>query len=326
MAMQRVSLAPELEISRVLTGLWQVADMEREGRSLDHAAAAAAMVPYLEAGCTTFDMADHYGSAEEIAGAFRREHAAGRPVELLTKWVPKPGPVRREEVREAVQRALGRLAVERLDLLQFHAWNYADLSYIDCLGWLQELREEGLIGALGLTNFDTAHLRVVVQSGIKIASNQVCFSLLDRRPLARMAEFCQQSGVNLLAYGTLAGGLLSERWLGKPEPSAADIDTWSLAKYKRFVDAAGGWEGLQALLQSLQQVAQRHDVSLANVAVRWVLDQPAVAGVIIGARLSQREHVADNLRLMEFALDAEDHAALEAALGGLQTLPGRLRR
>ena len=69
-SVERCELAPGFSISRVLTGLWQIADMEREGRELDLDAAAGAMAPYVEAGLSAFDMADHYGSAELIAGRF----------------------------------------------------------------------------------------------------------------------------------------------------------------------------------------------------------------------------------------------------------------
>lgn len=89
---ERVTLAPGLTISRALTGLWQIADMERDGRTLDLDAAARAMRPYAEAGLTTFDMADHYGSAEIVAGKFRRGIASDpAAVQCLTKWVPEPG-------------------------------------------------------------------------------------------------------------------------------------------------------------------------------------------------------------------------------------------
>src|SRR5258705_7435274 len=101
---ERRDLSPDLSISRVLTGLWQLADMERDGRRLDLDRAAAAMRPYAEAGLTTFDMADHYGPAEIVAGLFRSRDSQ-LPVQLFTKWVPKPGRVSKPEVREAVERA-----------------------------------------------------------------------------------------------------------------------------------------------------------------------------------------------------------------------------
>jgi len=319
---ERCELAPGLTISRVLTGLWQIADMERDGRELDLDAAAAAMGPYVDAGFTTFDMADHYGSAEDIAGLFRRQHAAGRAVQMATKWVPKPGPVTREEVRAGVQRSLDRMQTDRLDLLQFHAWNYAHPSWLDCLAWLQELKEQGLISHLGLTNFDTAHLRIALHSGIEIVSNQVSFSLLDQRAGKDMADLCLKHGVKLLAYGTVAGGLLTERWLGKPEPDWGDLETWSQAKYRRFIDAAGGWDLFQDLLQVVGGVARANGVSMANVASRTILDQPAVAGVIIGARLGKSEHIRDNLRLFEFSLDEGSRLAIEQARSRLRPIPG----
>ena len=110
-----------------------------------------------------------------------------------------------------------------------------------------------------------------------------------------MSAFCLEHGIRLLAYGTLAGGFLTERWLGAPEPRRRIAD-WSKMKYKRFIDAIGGWAVLQAHSRRRSTRSPRkHGVSIANVATRWVLEQPAVAAVIVGARLGEREHRADNL-------------------------------
>jgi enamine deaminase RidA (YjgF/YER057c/UK114 family) len=148
----------------------------------------------------------------------------------------------------------------------------------------------------------------------------VCFSLLDRRAQGEMSAFCAESGVRLLAYGTLAGGLLTEKWLGKAPPR--DVADWSTMKYLRFVEAIGGWDVLQAILAAAAKVARKHGVSIGNVATRWVLEQKAVAGVIIGARLGQREHRADNLKIFDFALDTQDHNILDAALAQSKPLAG----
>lgn len=312
----RYQLAPGLEISRVVTGLWQVADQEREGRTLDPATAATAMRPYAEAGLTTFDMADHYGSAEVIVGSYDNQP----PAEALTKWVPEPGALDRESVRAAVQRALDRLQCDCLDLLQFHSWNYWDPSYLDGLEYLQELCDEGLIRHLGMTNTDAAHMRMLLHSGVPVVSNQVCFSLLDQRPKQELTQLCADHDMALLGYGTLAGGFLSDRWLDQPEP--VTLETWSQMKYKRFVDAAGGWDGLQTVLRAARGVADRHDVTIANVACRYVLEQPGVAAIIIGARLGHSEHIAATTRLFEFELSQDDHAELEAAIATLDPIPG----
>jgi len=320
--LERTVLAPGLEVSRIVTGLWQIADMERDGRPVDAGATADAMAPYVDAGLTTFDMADHYGSAEEVVGVFRSRAGMAERVQLLTKWVPPPGPIRAADVRAAVDRARARMRCDALDLLQFHAWSWSDPAWLDALLHLEELRKDGLVRHIGLTNFDTAHLRMVLHSGIRVASNQVCWSLLDRRPARGLAPLCAEHGVHLLTYGTLAGGLLTERWLDRPEPEGRDLETWSLMKYRRFVEVSGGWEAFQRLLHAVRRVAERHRVTLANVACRWVLEQQAVGAVVVGARLGRSEHLAENLRLFSFALDAEDHALLAGAVEGLPGPPG----
>ncbi len=320
-AITRTTLAPGFDVSRVVTGLWQIADMERDGRVLDLEAAARAMTPYLDAGFTSFDMADHYGSAEIIAGKCR---ALGDPdrLQLFTKWVPKPGPVTAAEVRAAVERSLTRLQTETLDLLQFHAWNYADPSWLDALFHLQDLKREGLIRHLGLTNVDAAHLRLVLASGIEVVSNQVSCSLIDRRAAGKLAAVCAEYGVSLLAYGTVCGGWLSEKWLGAPEPDWERDGTWSQMKYGRFIREAGGWPALQRVLQAAAGVARRHGVSLTNVATRFIMEQPGVAAVIVGARLGERAHIDDNARLCAFQLTAADGAEIEAAVATLTAIPG----
>jgi aryl-alcohol dehydrogenase-like predicted oxidoreductase/enamine deaminase RidA (YjgF/YER057c/UK114 family) len=322
----RHRLAPDLEIARLVTGLWQVADMERGGVPLDPERASTAMLDYVRSGFDTFDMADHYGSAELISGrmlarAAAGEHSGARPA-VFTKWCPTPGPMSAAIVREGVERSRRRLGVAAIDLLQFHWWSFDHPSYLDALLELAALKREGLIRHVGLTNFDTAHLRLAVKHGVPITTNQVCFSVLDRRAAGAMTAFCLESGVRLLAYGSLGGGLISSRWLGRPEPEPGAIDDWSKMKYKRFVDAIGGWRALQAILVALDAVAGRHGVSLANVATRWVLEQPAVAAAIVGARLGEREHRDDNLRIFGFALDAQDHARLDAAFAQSEMLGG----
>ncbi len=125
-----------------------------------------------------------------------------------------------------------------------------------------------------------------------------------------------------MAFGTLAGGFLSELWLDQPEPQIEELATWSQMKYRRFVEQAGGWEALQEVLRAVARAAERHGVSMANVACRWVLEQPAVGGVIVGARLGESEHLQDNLRLFGFALDDTSRREIDEALANLRPIPG----
>jgi enamine deaminase RidA (YjgF/YER057c/UK114 family) len=93
-------------------------------------------------------------------------------------------------------------------------------------------------------------------------------------------------------------------------------------KYGRFVREAGGWSALQRVLRSAHAVAQKHGVSIANVASRWILESPAVAAVIVGARLGVSAHIDDNAKLFGFTLDDEDRAEISAALATLHPIPG----
>ncbi len=315
-------LSPTLKISRVLTGLWQIADMERDGDQLDPVKTSSHMATYVESGFTTFDMADHYGSAEIISGVFKTNNALGEKAQYLTKWVPKPGKVTKTEVREAVDKARERLQTETIDLLQYHAWNYADPIWLNTLFWLQELQSEGLIKELGVTNFDAAHLRIACSSGIKLVSNQISYSLLDTRAAGEMTTVSKEYGVKILAFGTIAGGFLSERWLNKKDHSTEQLDTWSQMKYRRFIEAAGGWPKYQELLTCLNAIALKHHVSIANVAGRYVLQQPEVGGIIVGARLGQSEHVKDNSRIFDFELDKSDTSEINKQLKSMQVIPG----
>jgi Aldo/keto reductase family len=147
------------------------------------------------------------------------EHGVERlsEIEAFTKWVPAPGRMIRRVVDDAIGISLSRMGVECLDLLQFHWWDYNDKSYLEALKYLADLQHEGRIRHLALTNFDTERLGVIADR-FHIVSNQVQYSLTDRRAESRMTSFCREHSITLLAYGTLLGGLLSKKYLGRPEP------------------------------------------------------------------------------------------------------------
>ncbi len=305
-------LTPDMNICRLLNGLWQVSGGHG---AIDRRAALDNMIDYHDAGFTTWDLADHYGPAEDFIGEFRgrllAERGSVEDMLAFTKWVPRPGRMTRALVEGAVDLSLRRMAAERLDLLQFHWWDYGDPAYMDALVHLAALRDMGKIRHLALTNFDTERLEQIARQGIRIVSNQVQYSIIDQRPTVKMAAWCAENHVPLLTYGTLCGGLLTEKYLGAAEPDRLALNTASLRKYKNMIDAWGGWALFQELLTALKAIADKHAVSIANVAVRYILDQPMVAGVIVGARLGVADHRAENERVFVFELDAADVAQIK---------------
>jgi len=314
-------LSTDLKISRIITGLWQIADIERE-EDIDPKAYAEKLIPYIEAGLTTFDMADHYGSSELIVGEYNINNSTS-DLQLFTKWVPKPGKVDKQSVRDAVQLALDRMKKTSIDLMQYHAWYYPDPSWLDALFYLSELKEEGLIKNIGVTNFDAAHLRIACASGIPIVSNQISHSVIDQRASsALMNDVCNEYEVKLLAYGALMGGFLTDKWLDKQEPNAQELKTWSEMKYKRFIDVSGGWDAYQNLLKVVNKVSQNHNVSIANICSKYILDNPLVAGIIIGARLGQNNHIEDNLNILKTKISKEEINLIRDAQKELNPTPG----
>ena len=314
-------LSSELKISRIITGLWQIADMERES-ALDPKIYAKKIIPYVEAGLTTFDMADHYGSSELIIGEYNNINSKSN-LQLFSKWVPKPGKVKRKSVREAVELALERMNKTSIDLMQYHTWYYLDPSWLDALLYLNELKEEGLINHIGVTNFDSDHLRIACASDIPIISNQISHSLIDQRASSQsMVDVCNEYGVKLLAYGVVMGGFLTKKWLNKKEPGADELQTWSEMKYKRFIDASGGWSAYQNLLKVIHQIANDHHVSIANICSRYILDNQLVAGIIIGARLGQSNHIDDNLNILKTKISKNEINMIRNAQKKLKPIPG----
>ena len=320
---RKYQLAPGLQISRILNGMWQVAGAHGY---IDPTSAIDSMMNYHHAGFTTWDLADIYGPAESFVGDFRRKlskengEQALADVRALTKFVPNSGTMTRPIVEQSIKMSLSKMDLTTLDLLQFHWWDYNDTNYLNALEHLSELRDEGKIRHVGLTNFDTERIQVMSDHGLRLASNQVQYSLIDQRPDVKMEKFCKQHDMGLLAYGTLCGGLLSEKYLGKPEPLRGHLDTASLQKYKNMIDLWGGWSLFQELLKTLDEVAQKHRASIANVATRYILDKPQVAGVIIGARLGIAEHIADNLRVFDMKLDGDDHDKIKVVTSKSQDL------
>jgi aryl-alcohol dehydrogenase-like predicted oxidoreductase len=202
--------------------------------------------------------------------------------------------------------------VSSIDLLQFHWWDYNNPHYMDALKYLTDLRDTKMIKNIGLTNFDTERVQIMMDSDLPIVSNQIQYSIIDRRPEVKMIPFCQKHHISLLAYGSLCGGLMSDHYFGRKKPSAAELDTLSLRKYYQMIEAWGGWNLFQELLSNLKTISQKHKVSIANVATRYILDRAAIAGVIIGTRLGIVEHRVNNTQVFNFRLDKSDLDAIDA--------------
>jgi aryl-alcohol dehydrogenase-like predicted oxidoreductase len=322
---ETTELAPGYGVSRIIRGGWQLAGGHGP---VDDGGVDEDLLAYFQAGITTFDCADIYTGVEEKLGAFRETVRRRLGAEALnrlkvhTKFVPDLEilpVIDRAYVRRIIDRSLTRLRMERLDLVQFHWWDYAALRCVDTALWLDELRREGKVDRIGGTNFDTPHMEAIMGAGVPLASLQVQYSLLDNRPAHAMAAACARLDVNLLCYGAIAGGFLSDRWLGKNDPGYA-FENRSLVKYRLIIDEFGGWALFQDLLAALRGIADRRQADIAAVAARWTLDQPQVAAVILGAR--NRAHLDETLKIGAVHLTSEDRDDLASVLARRKGPPG----
>ena len=211
-----------------------------------------------------------------------------------------------------IDQSLEKMKTDCIDLLQFHWWDYGDLSYLDAMNNLSKLQNEGKIKHIGLTNFDTERVKIMKEHGHNIVSNQVQYSILDQRPQKMMTPFFVKHGIKILSYGTLLGGFFSEKYLGVDEPHRGDLTTSSLQKYKNMIDMWGGWQLFQELLSVLNSIAEKYNCSIANIATRFVLDKPQVAGIIVGARLGISEHIEDNGKVFDIKLDSQDISLIDS--------------
>jgi len=305
--MEKATIGKDLEICRILNGMWQVAGGHGQ---IDSKLAIQDMQKYQESGFTTWDLADIYGPAESLIGDFSKK--VEQDVQAFTKFVPNPGPMSNSIVTYYIDESLKKMNTDCIDLLQFHWWDYQDSNYINALQHLSKLQEDGKIKNLGLTNFDTKRIKIIIEKGFKIISNQIQYSILDQRPEKIMTSFFMKHGIKIITYGTLLGGFFSEKYLNVDEPTRADLTTSSLQKYKNMIDIWGGWKLFQELLEVLNKISQKHNCSIANIATRFILDKPQVAGVIIGARLGISDHREDNSKVFELKLDQDDLSSISS--------------
>ena len=305
--MKRTELAPNYSISKVIKGGWQLSS----GHSLDSAisqeSAISDILTFIDAGITTLDFGDIYTGVEETVGKAlkelqRRDGVSAREkVQLHTKYVPNENFLDTYDVKDAaeiVRRSQQRLGVDQLDLVQFHWWRYEAHHYLDALAELFALKTAGDIREVGVTNFDLPRVQEMVDAGLKPVSIQLQYSVLDRRPENGMIEFCRSEGIGVLCYGTVAGGFISEKYLGRAEPTT--FETRSQVKYKLIIDDFGGWALFQKLLRVLSEIAQVHQSDIGTIASAFTLSRPGVSAVIVGAR--NTSHLNRNLQISEIDL------------------------
>ncbi|KAM5471138.1 hypothetical protein MauCBS54593_003477 [Microsporum audouinii] len=312
------------QLPRLFNGLWQLSSPAFGAGSSEQQ--QKSLIRLVQRGFIAADMADHYGDAELVYGDFRNRLPEGvkDKVYAATKWcVFKPigTAVTAEYVLSAVKERCRRLG-GRVDLLQFHWYDYEAKEYLDILHHLVCITysHPELVSSIGLCNFDVEHTEEVCKylldktGQVGVVSNQVQFSLIDTRPLRGMTQTCEKYGLKLLTYGSLCGGLLTSKWHGQPLPdiySPTNPLNPSQRKYLDMIHRWGTWTEFQALMGELSLLAAKYKVDIADVASSWVLQQPTVGAILVGTRLGLSDRCADSLKVSGWALSEAEVMAID---------------
>ncbi|HLZ15220.1 MAG TPA: aldo/keto reductase [Candidatus Saccharimonadales bacterium] len=299
------------QLSTIFKGNWQLAGGHG---NISHSQAIEDLFAYAQAGVNTFDVGDIYTGAEELLGDFlkqyRRRYGAAEMQKLRvhTKFVPDLNALAdltKQDIRTVIERSLRRLGLEQLHLVQFHWWDFSQGDYTQAALHLDDLRREGLIATLGLTNFDCQHTEELLSAGVPVRSNQIQFSLLDPRPLNGMLELAIKHDVAIFCYGVLAGGLLGNARPGDEPANRSHI------KYNLIIDEMGG-DYYRLLLEKIHAIARAHHTTNANVATAFVLQTPGVSSAILGPR--NAKHIAELTQLENCTLTQDEYHSLRMLL------------
>ncbi|MGI9158083.1 MAG: aldo/keto reductase family protein [Marmoricola sp.] len=308
-----------LKVSEIIYGNWLT-----HGSQVDNDAAIACVHAALDAGISTFDTADVYadGAAESVLGEAlqgqRRES-----LEIFTKVYFPTGPgghndtgLSRKHIRESIDASLTRLGTDYVDLYQAHRYDEST-PLEETMQAFADVVRQGKALYIGVSEWTADQIRagheLAQQLGVQLVSNQPQYSLLWRVIEDQVVPTSRELGISQIVWSPIAQGVLTGKYQpgsAPPEGSRATDEKGGADMIKRFLND----ETLTAV-QGLQPIADDLGITMAQLAVAWVLGNDNVAGAIVGA--SRPEQVESNARASAVTLTDDVGAAIEKVLGDL---------
>lgn len=304
---EHVALGPtDLRISPLGVGTWQWGDrmLWGYGQGYGEDDVRQAFEISLEAGLNFFDSAELYGFGRSEALLGQHVRAASTPIITATKFFPFPWRLRRKSLKAALRRSLRRLGMARVDLYQMHF----PFPFVRIETWMAAMADSvqaGLVRAVGVSNYNAkqtlrAHA-ALAERGIPLASNQIPYNMLDRRPERnQLLETCKRLNVTVIAYSPLAQGLLTGKYTPENPPPGA--------RGRRL--KPGYLETLSPLIALMSEIGSGHGgKSPAQVCLNWVICKGAVP--IPGAKSAKQ--AKENAGALGWRLGEDEVKALDAA-------------
>jgi aryl-alcohol dehydrogenase-like predicted oxidoreductase len=302
----------DMDVSVVVLGTWVTGGWMWGGS--DERASIRAIHRALDLGINFIDTAPVYGSgkSEEVIGKALRERSNREPVVIATKcgleWDKEQRNIVRDStparIFEEVDASLQRLGVDCIDLYQIH-WPDLKTPFAETMAAMQQLRQSGKIRYFGLSNFNREQLETCLETA-EVHSLQPPYNLFERDAAKELLPGCVRHGIATLVYGGLCRGLLSGKFTGKESFDRGDLrradPKFKPDRFKQYVNA----------VDQMKKVAARYGKSMAQLALRWALQQPGVNAVIAGARTA--EQVEDNAGVAGWRISSEDLEKLDKVL------------
>jgi aryl-alcohol dehydrogenase-like predicted oxidoreductase len=316
-----------LRVSEMAYGNWIT-----HASQVEEEQATACVHAALDAGITTFDTADIYAAtkAEEVLGrALRGQRREG--LEIFTKvyWPTGPGNndrgLSRKHIMESCHGSLRRLGVDYIDLYQAHRYDYAT-PLEETLRAFDDLVRQGKVLYVGVSEWRAEEIQeavdIAAQMGFdRIVSNQPQYSMLWRVIEPEVVPTCESNGIGQIVWSPLAQGVLTGKYRpGEPAPEGSRAtDAQGSAFIKRLMS-----DEILTAVQNLRPLAEQNGMSMAQLALAWVLQNPNVSAAIIGA--TRPEQIADNVKASGVRLDEETLRAIDEVLEGVMVRDPGLTR
>jgi len=320
----RVLGKSDLKVPVVSFGAWAIGGWMWGGT--DDAAAIRAIQCGIDEGMTLIDTAPTYGMghSERIVGQAIRgrrdevliatkcgirwdlegEHEGMRTVTNEGKEVTLVRNLTPDSIFCEVDQSLQRLGIDQIDLYQCH-WPDPNTPIAETMGALLELQQQGKVRAIGVSNFTVEMMQECLSKGY-IASDQPRYNPLEREIEKDVLPYCAENQISVLAYSPIAQGLMTgkvttDRTFSEGD-ARADKPWFSIENRERVL----------GMLERIKPIAEAHDATLAQVATRWVIDQPGITTAIVGARTE--EQVAENAKAGSFQLSEEELATIRSSV------------
>jgi aryl-alcohol dehydrogenase-like predicted oxidoreductase len=272
--------------------------------SIDDRQAIRTLHHAFDQGVSLVDTAEAYRTSEELVGRALASWSGPRERIFVATKV-RGDDLSAGHIAEAAERSLRRLGVGTIDLLQAHSWD-AQHAIDETMRAFERLVTSGKVRYIGVSNFDVQQLEAAWQVR-PFQSLQPRYNLLDREIEAAILPYCQQRGIGVLAHSPLAKGLLTGRY----QPGHVFAQDDERARMARFQGEK--FSRLLARTAPLSRWAQERGHSLPELAIAWVLSNPAVTVCLCGAK--SPEQVDDHVRAADWHLTAEERRDIDRLLG-----------